>query len=69
MFTEQHIHNKVLDHGVVMWPEHSLKSMNTNIFEDLPLEQVYHDLNMDTMNTITKQVYVLSNNDEIHVLF
>ena len=36
----------------------------TNIFEDLPSEQVYHDLDMDTMNTITEQVSVWSNDDE-----
>ena len=38
--------------------------MKTNIFEDLPPEQVYHDLEMDTMNTITEQVFVWSNNEE-----
>jgi hypothetical protein len=64
MFREKNIYNRVFDHVIIVIPVHSLQSMSDNIFEDLPEEQKYHELDIETMDSILDQVRTWADNGE-----
>ena len=68
MFTNKNIYYKVFDHVIVCMPIHSINSMKENIFDDLPPEQVYNELNDQTLESIINQISGWSDENENTVI-
>ena len=68
MFTNKNIYYKVFDHVVVCMSIHSINSMKENIFDDLPPEQVYNELNDQTLESIIDQISGWSDENENTVI-
>ena len=68
MMTNKNIYYKVFDHVIVCMPIHSINSMKENIFDDLPPEQVYHELDEETLESIINQISGWSNDDDNTVI-
>ena len=64
MMTNKNIYYRVFDKVIVCMPIHSIQSMKDNIFEDLPSEQVFHELDEESLNNIINQISASSDEDE-----
>ena len=56
MMTNKNIYYKVFDKVIVCMPIHSMQSMKDNIYDDLPSEQIFHELDEDSLNNIINQM-------------
>jgi len=58
------LYKKVFDKIYVFMPESSRKSLNPNIFEKLPEDQCFEELNEESINKIYEDVKILSKDDK-----
>jgi len=63
------IYRKTHEHVIVVMPENSINSLKVNVFQKLPKENLYDDLNDETIDSIFTKINDYSKNGEKTLLF
>lgn len=69
MITNPKIYKKAAHHVLVLMPQTSINSLVKNPFQCLQSENIYNELDDDSMNDIITRIDEYSNNDEKTLLF
>ncbi len=63
------IYRKCMHHIIVIMPQNSINSLKKNPFKVLPDENIYHELDNNTIDSIYNKIDGYSKNDEKTILF
>ena len=63
------IYKKTHHHSIVIMPQNSINSLQKNPFKVLPEENIYHELDNDSIDSVYSKIDGYSKNDEKTLLF
>ena len=63
------IYKKTHHHIIVIMPQNSINSLQKNSFKVLPEENIYHELDNDSIDSVYSKIDGYSKNDEKTLLF